>query len=236
LQDWQQAQSDLMSAETALNAVRNRLQIFGKSAADIDKLQSSQTMNPVATLTSPIAGVVVDRQLGPGQYLQSGGSPVFTIADPRSVWLLANVRESDAGLVKPGQSVEVRVLAYPKRTFQARVTFVAAVVDPLTHRLPVRAEIENRDLALKPEMFANFRILTSDATESPAVPEAAVVYEGEAAHVWVVADGNLLTYRAIRPGRSNDGLVEVLDGLKAGERIVTKGGLFIDQAAVPASS
>jgi cobalt-zinc-cadmium efflux system membrane fusion protein len=236
LQDWQQAQADLAAAETAQNAVRNRLQIFGKSEADIAKLESLQTMNPSATIMAPIAGVVVDRQVGPGQYLQAGGTPVFTIADPSSVWLLANVRESDAGLVKLGQPVEVRVLAYPKRVFKARVTYVAAVVDPATHRLPVRAEIDNRDLALKPEMFASFRILTSDATESPAVPEAAVVYEGASAHVWVVAGDGLLSYRAIRTGRSNDGLVEVLDGLKAGERIVTKGGLFIDQAAVPASS
>lgn len=236
LQDWQQTQADLTAAETALNSVRGRLRIFGKSPADIARLEASQTMSPVATLTAPIAGVVVDRQVGPGQYLQSGGTPVFTIADPSSVWLLANVRETDAGLVKPGQSVEVHVLAYPKRAFTARVSYVAALVDPVTHRLPVRAEMDNRDGALKPEMFANFRILTSEATESPSVPEAAVVYEGEAAHVWVVAADGMLIYRAIRPGRSNDGLVEVLDGLKSGERVVTKGGLFIDQAAVPASS
>ncbi|MGO9931379.1 MAG: efflux RND transporter periplasmic adaptor subunit [Steroidobacteraceae bacterium] len=236
LQDWQQAQADLAAADTALNAVRNRLQIFGKSAADIAQLETLQTMNPVATISAPIAGVVVDRQVGPGQYLQAGGAPVFTIADPSSVWLLANVRESDAGLVRLGQPVEVRVLAYPKRVFKARLTYVAAVVDPATHRLPVRAEIDNRDLALKPEMFATFRILTSGATESPAVPQGAVVYEGAAAHVWVVAADGLLELRAIRTGRSNDGLVEVLDGLKAGERIVTKGGLFIDQAAAPASS
>jgi len=236
LQDWQQAQADLAAAETALNSVRNRLRIFGKSPADIAKLEGSQTMSPAATLTAPIAGVVVDRQVGLGQYLQSGGAPVFTIADPSSVWLLANVRETDAGLVKPGQSVEVHVPAYPKRAFTARVSYVAALLDPVTHRLPVRAEMDNRDGALKLEMFANFRILTSDATESPSVPEAAVVYEGEAAHVWVVAADGLLIYRAIRPGRSNDGLVEVLDGLQSGERVVTKGGLFIDQAAVPASS
>src|SRR5271157_556417 len=185
LQDWQQAQADLASAETALNAVRNRLQIFGKTEVDIANLESLQAMNPVATIVAPIAGVVVDRQVGPGQYLQAGGTPVFTIADPSSVWLLANVREADSGSVKLGQPVEVRVLAYPKRIFKARVTYVAAVVDPVTHRLTVRAEIDNRDLALKPEMFANFRILTSDATESPAVPAAAVVYEGDTAHVWV---------------------------------------------------
>jgi cobalt-zinc-cadmium efflux system membrane fusion protein len=236
LQDWQQSQSDLTAAETALNSVRNRLQILGRSPAEIAALETSRSMNPTATLTAPIAGVVVDRQVGPGQYLQAGGAPVFTIADPSRVWLLANVRETDAGLVRLGQSVEVRVLAYPNRVFRARVTFVSAVVDAVTHRLPVRAEIDNRDAALKPEMFANFRILTSDATESPAVPAAAVIFEGEAAHVWVVAGDALLELRAIHAGRSNDGLVEVLDGLKPGERVVTKGGLFIDQAAASGSS
>ena len=236
LQDWQQSQTDLTAAETALNSVRNRLQILGRSPADIAALETSRSMNPTATLTAPIAGVVVDRQVGPGQYLQAGGAPVFTIADPSRVWLLANVRETDAGLVRLGQSVEVRVLAYPNRVFRARVTFVSAVVDPVTHRLPVRAEIDNRDAALKPEMFANFRILTSDATESPAVPAAAVIFEGEAAHVWVVAGDALLELRAIHAGRSNGGLVEVLDGLKPGERIVTKGGLFIDQAAASGTS
>ena len=181
--------------------------------------------------------MVVDRQLGPGQYLQAGGgTPVFTIADPTSVWLLANVRESDAGLVRLGQAVEVHVLAYAKRAFKARVTYVAALVDPVTHRLPVRAVIENLDGALKPEMFANFRILTSDSSDAPAVPASAVVYEGELAHVWVLSGDGLLAYRSIRTGRDNDGLVEVLDGLKPGERIVTKGGLFIDQVAVPGST
>jgi cobalt-zinc-cadmium efflux system membrane fusion protein len=237
LQDWQQAQADLTAAETALNSVRNRLKILGKSDPNIDALEASHTMSPTATIVAPIGGVVVDRQVGPGQYLQAGGAtPVFTIADPTSVWLLANVRESDAALVRLGQAVEVRVLAYPKRAFKAHVSYVAAVVDPITHRLPVRAVIENLDGALKPEMFANFRILTSDASDAPAVPEAAVVYEGELAHVWVLSGDGLLAYRPIRTGRNNDGLVEVLDGLKPGERVVTKGGLFIDQVAVPAST
>ncbi len=235
LQDWQQAQSDLSAAETALNSARNRLQILGQSQTQIAALETAPSINPVAIIAAPLSGVVVDRQIGPGQYLQSGGSPVFTIADPSSVWLIANVRESDAGLVKVGQSMIVRVPAYPNREFAAHVTHVAALMDPVTHRLPVRAEIDNRDGALKPEMFANFRIVTSAASESPGVPQAAVVYEGDSAHVWVV-DGDLLSYRAVRTGRTNDALVEVLDGLKVGERIVTKGGLFIDQAAVPATT
>jgi cobalt-zinc-cadmium efflux system membrane fusion protein len=237
LQDWQSAQNDLTAAETALSAARNRLTILGKSAAEIAALESNRTISAMATLSAPIAGVVVDRQVGPGQYVQAGAAtPQFTIADTSSVWLLANVRETDAAVVKLGQSVEVHVPAYPNRIFKARLTYVSAVVDPVTHRLPVRAEIGNRDAALKPEMFANFRILTSDASESPAVPQSAVVYEGAAAHVWVVAADGLLSLRSISTGRSNDGLIEVLEGLKPGENVVTKGGLFIDQAAVPASS
>ena len=237
LQDWQAAQTDLTAAEAALSAVRNRLSILGKSPTEIAALEKNQTISPVATLSAPIAGVVVDRQVGPGQYVQSGGAtPQFTIADISSVWLLANVRETDAARVKLGQSVEVHVPAYPDRVFKARLTYVSAVVDPVTHRLPVRAEIGNRDGALKPEMFANFRILTSEASESPAVPQSAVLYEGAAAHVWVVAGDGLLSLRSIRTGRSNDGLIEVLEGLKPGENVVTKGGLFIDQAAAPATT
>ncbi len=236
LQDWQSAQADLTAAEAAAHAVRNRLKILGQSDAQIDALAEAHTIDAVAPITAPIAGVVVDRQVGPGQYVQAGGgTPVFTIADPTNVWLLANVREADSGSVQLGQVMEVHVAAYPKRTFVARITYIAAIIDSVTHRLPVRAEIDNRDRALKPEMFANFRIQTSSASQSPAIPEAAAVYEGEAAHVWVLQGDGLLAYRAIRTGRTNDGLVEVQDGLKAGERIVTKGGLFIDQAAVPGS-
>jgi membrane fusion protein, heavy metal efflux system len=236
LQDWQQAQADLAAAETALNSVRNRLRVFDKSDREIAGLESAESIGPNAVLSAPLAGVVVDKQIGPGQYLQAGGAPVFTIADLSSVWLLANVRESDAGLVKPGQTLEVSVQAYPTRTFRARITYVAAAIDPNTHRLPVRAELDNRDGALKPEMFAAFRILTSSATEAAAIPDPAVVYEGDAAHVWVVVSGGLIMYRAVHTGRHSDGLIEVLDGLKAGESVVTRGALFIDQAATPASS
>jgi cobalt-zinc-cadmium efflux system membrane fusion protein len=237
LQDWQQSQAALASAEAAIAAVRNRLRILGLSDAAIEALQASHAAGPAAAITAPITGVVVDRQVGPGQFLQAGGgTPVFTIADPATVWLLAYVRETDAGQVRTGQMVEVHVPAYPRRTFTARVTYVAALVDPVTHRIPVRAEIDNADRALKPEMFASFKILTSGEATSPGVPAAAVVYEGDSAHVWVLSADGLLSYRAIQTGRTNDGLVEVLQGLKVGENVVIRGGLFIDQAATPAAS
>jgi len=232
LADWQQSQAELATAETTLASVRSRLRILGYSDAQVAELEHSNHFDPTTNILAPIRGVIVDRQVGPGQYVQAGAStPAFTIADLSSVWLIANVREADASHVQRGQNVEVHVLAYPDRTFTARVIYVAPTIDPNTHRLTVRAVIDNADSALKPEMFANFRIVTSEGAESPAVPESAVVYEGASAHVWVLQSGNAIAIRPIRVGRSNDGYVEVLDGLKSGERVVTKGSLFIDRAA-----
>jgi cobalt-zinc-cadmium efflux system membrane fusion protein len=230
--DWQQAQADLSAAETTLQSVRNRLRILGYSDQAIDALTSERHAGPVAQILAPISGVIVDRQVGPGQYAQAGAStPVFTIADMSSVWMIGNVREADAAHIQRGQTVEVGVLAYPDRTFTARVIYIAPTIDPNTPRLTVRAVIDNADGALKPEMFATFRILTSEGAQAPAVPASAVVYEGDTAHVWVLQSADALAIRPIRAGRDNEGFVEVLDGLKPGERVVTRGSLFIDRSA-----
>lgn len=232
LADWQQSQADLATAETSLASVHSRLRILGYSEAQVVDLEHTDHFDPTTNILAPIRGVIVDRQIGPGQYAQAAASTaVFTIADLSTVWLIANVREADAGRVQRGQEVEVHVLAYPDRPFTARVIYVAPMIDPNTHRLAVRAVIDNADGALKPEMFANFRILTSEDAQSPGVPESAVVYEGSSAHVWVLRSGNAIAIRPIRVGRANDGYVEVLDGLQSGERVITKGSLFIDRAA-----
>ncbi|HEY6482660.1 MAG TPA: efflux RND transporter periplasmic adaptor subunit [Steroidobacteraceae bacterium] len=234
LQDWQQAQAELAAAGNALSSVRNRLRILGQSAAQIAALEQQQTPNPITNVVAPIDGIVTDRQVGPGQYLQAGSSTaVYTIGNLSSVWLVADVREVDAPLIEVGQEVQVRVLALPGKIFHAKLASVGATVDPVTRRVPVRATLENPTGKLKPEMFASFSIITSPDTTAPAVPEEAVVREGVAAHVWVVRADNGLVLRAIRTGRIHDGMVEVLGGLKSGERIVTRGSLFIDRAAQP---
>jgi cobalt-zinc-cadmium efflux system membrane fusion protein len=234
LQDWQQAQADLAAAETAFASARNRLRIFGKSDEEIAAIENAKKPDASTHVVAPIGGVITDRQVGPGQYIQAGSStPVYTIGDLSTVWLVADVRETDAPLIERGQLVEVRVLALPGQVFKATLTAIGAAVDPVTHRVPVRATIANTEGKLKPQMFASFSIITSGESQAPAVPEQAVVREGDQARVWVVQQSNTVTLRSIRTGRSNDGMVEVLDGLKAGERVVTRGSLFIDRAARP---
>jgi cobalt-zinc-cadmium efflux system membrane fusion protein len=235
LKDWQQSQVDLATAEAALAAVRNRLRIFGKTDQEISDLEQGQkvpVMNPESIVAAPISGTVVQRQVGLGQYIQAGSSnPVFSIGDLSKVWLIANVREIDGSLVHVGDAVEVRVLAFPGRMFKAKVSYVAPSMDPSTHRLVVRADVDNRDSLLKPQMFANFTILTGADVAAPGVPKSAIVYEGETARVWIATPEGGLAPRQIQTGRTNGDMVEVASGLKPGEKIVVSGALFIDRAA-----
>jgi len=226
--DWRQAQADLIAAQNTLRSAEST------HAAALERrriLGGGEAASPEGLVRAPIAGTVVQRQVGAGQYLTAGSNAVFSIGDLSRVWLIANVRETDAPYVRMGEPVEVNVLAYPGRVFRARITWIAPSLDPATRRLPVRAEIANADGALKPLMFATFAIVTGDEAAAPAVPQTAVIYEGAAARVWVAqADGSVAA-RQIEPGRSQDGWLEVPHGLAAGERVVSSGTLFIDRAA-----
>jgi membrane fusion protein, heavy metal efflux system len=245
LKDWQQSQLDLATAQGGMNgasialaAVRNRLRIFGKSDKDIDQIEATPDLLHLEADTvvgAPIAGTVVQRQIGLGQNIVSASSgastPVFLIGDLSKVWLIANAREEDAAYLHKGDPVEVVVFAYPDRVFKAKLTYVASSIDPTTHRLSVRAEVENPKGELKPEMFASFRIITGEDAAAPAVPESAVVYEGDTAHIWVADDkAKTLEIRPIEVGRERHGMVEALNGLKPGDKIVTSGAVFIDRA------
>jgi membrane fusion protein, heavy metal efflux system len=244
LKDWQQAQTDFVTAQNtvrsddiALAAVRNRLRILGKADKEIASLeaQPTQKLDPVTIVPAPIGGTITQRQIGLGQYINStatgASNPVYTIGNLSTVWLIANVREADAPLMRIGQAVEVHVLAFPGRVFKAKISWVAPSIDPNTHRLSVRADVENPEGALKPGMFANFSIITGDPETAPAVPQSAIVYEGDTARVWVAGDDGTIAVRSVRTGPSLDGMVEILAGLSPGEKIVTSGALFIDRAA-----
>src|ERR1700732_4306457 len=147
LKDWQQsqndlttAQNDMRSAETALEAVHNRLRILGRSEEQISAFQKTRQISADTPINSPIAGTVVARKVGPGQFISAGASdPVFVIGDLSSVWLTAFVRESEAADVRLGQEIDYTVLALPGRAFKARIDYVAAAIDPTTRRLLVRA-------------------------------------------------------------------------------------------------
>ncbi len=239
LKDWQQAQADLTTAqndlraaETALEAAHNRLRILGRTEEQISTFQQTRQISAETPIPSPIGGTVVQRKVGPGQFISSGSSdPVFVIGDLSTVWLTAFVRESEAADVRIGQDISFGVLALPGRVFKAKIDYVAAAIDPGTRRLLVRATIDNKEGLFKPEMFANVTIYAGQDHKSVGVPKQALIYEGEHVRLWVAHDDKSIELREIQPGLTNGDLVEVRSNLKAGEKVVTKGSLFIDRAA-----
>ena len=239
LKDWQQsqndlttAQNDMRSSETALEAAHNRLRILGRSEEQIAAFQQTRQMSADTPIYSPIAGTVIQRKVGPGQFISSGASdPVFVIGDLSTVWLTAFVRETEASGVAVGQEIGFSLLALPDSSFKARINYVSAAIDPSTRRLLVRATIDNKDGLFKPEMFANVTIYAGGDHPSVGVPKQALIYEGDRVRLWVVHDDKSIELRQIETGLTNGDLVEARTNLKAGEKIVTRGSLFIDRAA-----
>jgi membrane fusion protein, heavy metal efflux system len=227
------AENDLRQAEVTLEAARNRLRILGKTDREITQFQDKGTIDPATAIYAPIDGTIVQRKVGPGQYVGSGASdPVFIIGDLSTVWVVAYVRETVAPTVHIGQAMYFTTLAYPDRAFPANISYVGTALDPTTRRLLVRATVHNPVGLLKPEMFASVKILTGEADAALAVPRDAIIYEGDVARAWAVRDDSkAIELRQITVGQTSGNMVEVLEGLAPNDRVITKGSLFIDRVA-----
>jgi cobalt-zinc-cadmium efflux system membrane fusion protein len=223
------AENDVRSADTTLEAARARLRIVGRTEAEIAQLEQTGALNRVTTITAPIDGTVVSRKVGPGQHVKAdSGEALYIIADLSTMWLKAQIFEQDIAQVRIGQEIEARVSAVPNRVFKARINAINSASDLTTRRVIVRAEIENADGLLKAEMFAMFRISIEEAVAAAAVPTDAVIREGDIATVWVETEPMLFKRRVVDIGTQQDGLTQIRKGLGAGELVVARGAIFVD--------
>jgi cobalt-zinc-cadmium efflux system membrane fusion protein len=234
LKDYRQAQSDLVTARSAAATADSAA---ATARSQLALLGGARPSGALATYTAPVSGVVVARNVAPGQFVGAGGDkPLLTIADLSTVWLVAQLAESEAGAVKLGDPVVVTTPAYPGRQFRATIDNIAAALDPATHRLPVRASVANPGDMLKPQMFASFAIQRVARGARPVagvlVPSQAVIHEGDGARVWVSLGHGLLRAQPVTVADSADGTDTITAGLKPGDRIVTAGALFVNQAGI----
>ncbi|HUF51828.1 MAG TPA: efflux RND transporter periplasmic adaptor subunit [Longimicrobiales bacterium] len=217
-----------MPAGTAnlVRAARQRLRLWDISEAQIEEILKSGRARRTLTLHAPVSGIVVEKNVLAGQAVQAG-QPLFTIADLSEVWVEAELREMDAGLVREGDPATVELSAAPGRLLRGRVEYVYPTLQQQARTLKARIAIPNPDGRLKPGMFATVRV-SAPGRLALTVPLAAVVRTGERQIVFVEMGPGRILPQEVEIGRVAGGQAEVLSGLEPGQRVVTSAQFLLD--------
>jgi membrane fusion protein, heavy metal efflux system len=225
----EQATSDQQTADGALKAAVDAVRVFGKTDAEIDQMIASRKIDPALVVRSPIAGRITSYNAPPGLMVQPGNPPApYTVAVLSVKWMLAEVTESDIALFQLGQAVQVKVMAFPTRVFKGKISKIYPMVDPNTHRETIRSEIEDPKNELRPGMLANFLIRVEGPVAGIAIPANGVVREPDGTMTaWVTTDRRHFEQRVIKTGMRKDDRVQILNGLRRGELVVTDGAVFL---------
>ncbi len=189
-------------------------------------LETPELLGRPLELKAPIDGVIIDRRATVGE-LVSKEKEIYVISDPNDLWVIAEVKERDIGLVQVGQKATFFVIAYPGEIFRGQVVRLGNQVETASRTLEVRIEAANADGRLKAGMFADVEIVTTTLRDVVVIPDHAVQTEEDKQIVFVALDGNRFEKRVVQLGRAQRGRTQVIAGVKAGERLVTQGGFVL---------
>ena len=229
LKELEQNTADQNAAEASLKAAREGVRIFGKTTADIQRIETERKLDAVLVVNSPISGQVVTRNAQPGLLVQPGNNPApYVVADVLNKWLIINASEEDSTKLHAGQELDVKVPVLPQESFKGRIKVVGSIVDPNTRTVLVRADISDPKRILRSGMYATYLVKGDKVVKGLGVPEDAVVREGDGTmSVWVTEDGRHWVSRTVTLGLKSNGLVQVTSGLEEGEKIATTGAIFL---------
>jgi membrane fusion protein, heavy metal efflux system len=217
--DYQQAEADARMSQADLQSAREQVRVFG-----MDPDQASSQL----LVSAPRAGVVLEVGAAPGEFSQAlaSSAPLCTIADISTLWAVGDVYEKDLAAARSGEPAQVTLDAYPGQTWAGRVSIVGSAVDPVTRTLRVRVVLPNPEGHIKPGMFGSIRLLRS-SQQGLLVPPSAVIREGNDVFIFVARGNGRFERRSVTLGRSVDGSLEILSGVKPGETVVSQGALFL---------
>jgi membrane fusion protein, copper/silver efflux system len=225
------AQADAMASDNAkaiAAAALSRLKNWDISADQLARLQRTGTATRTLTLSAPLGGIVMEKTALQGLHF-SAGDMLYRIVDLSTVWLLADIFEQDLAQIRPGETAQISVRAYPGRAFEGRVAFIYPTLNRETRTAKVRIEVPNPDLQLKTDMYATVEIAAPvDSIAVLTVPDSAVLDTGTRQTVLVDRGEGRFEPRAIKPGARAGGYVAVLEGLREGEKVVTSANFLID--------
>ena len=219
--------SDLLGdARITQQAAANRMRNLGAGDGDIKAIETTGKTQNNLVMRSPLKGVVVKRNVEPGSALSSG-DVIATLADPKQLWFLGNVFEQDFRLIKPGQKMVLQVEAYPDKEFVAYANYVAPTIDPQTRALLIRADIENNDDLLRPDMYASAK-LTTGMADAIVVPQTAVVRIREMRYVIVKAGDEVYRRLPVKGYDLNSKAFAITEGVEPGSRVLAEGAVLLN--------
>jgi cobalt-zinc-cadmium efflux system membrane fusion protein len=230
-QDLEQAQTDAASAVADRDAALDQLRAVGVDSQTIDAIRQNRPIQiPQGVITAPLPGTVVERLITPGQLLQAGQTPSFTVARLETMWVMANVFEQDLPNVAVGDPADVQQTD-GARTFHGRVDYVGALVEPDTRATAVRILTDNPGAGLKKDMYVRVAIHSRHARHGVLVPTSAVLRDAQnLPFVFLVRPDSSFERRTVGIGSRVDDRFEIISGLAAGDQVVTEGGLFLQFA------
>lgn len=212
----------VMAAESA-----RILRDYGIPDSTLDEIRRTGRGTRSITVFAPRDGVVLDKPAIEGMHFNTG-DPLFKIVDLSTVWLIADIQEQDLGTIRQGAPVQIGFTAYPGRTFSGKVDFIYPTVDPATRTGKLRIVVPNLDGALRDSMYATVSIGTQSAGRVLAVPDSAVIDSGTRQVVFIDHGQGRFEPREVKVGKRGNGEVQIIDGVKAGERVVTSANFLID--------
>jgi cobalt-zinc-cadmium efflux system membrane fusion protein len=229
--EYKNALASINSQKAEIAKIEEKLHRFGLTDADLEKLNTPMHTQyhreaSHSVLRAPFEGIVTKYDVAEGEVVDSERE-LFTIADLSTVWAQADVYEKDIASIHEGQEVKVLVDAYPGEAFTGKITYVSDVLDPKTRTAKVRCEVPNPQGRLKLEMFATIQIPTPMGREAVMIPMAAIQQMDDKPVVFVKTGDTEFQKREVDLGAQSDGWVEIKNGVKAGEAVVTQGSFYL---------
>jgi Cu(I)/Ag(I) efflux system membrane fusion protein len=214
------------SQQSLMDSAKRRLILWDITEGQIKKLEKTGKAKIEMTINAPLNGIVLDKMVLAGAYITPGMN-LYKIADLSTVWIFADIYEYEVPLVKIGQQAQVTLPYSLGKALRATVSFINPVLDPLTRTVKVRIAVQNPGLVLKPDMFVNVEIMTSSRPRL-VIPRSAVLDSGTRQIVYVETEPGVFEMRKVTLGVRGENEVEVLKGIKKGERVVTSGNFLLD--------
>jgi len=226
LAELQRREAAMKTARAETREARNRLELLGVPRQEVERLDREDTIKADVLLRAPFDGRVIMRNITRGEVVEAQ-QKLFTVADLSDVWVVGNVPEKDVQFIRKDQKVDVIVSAYPHAIVPGTITYIGDVLDPATRTMRLRVTVLNPDRLLQPEMFAAVRVYASPTPDALTVPLAAVQNGPTGKMVFVQRGTNDFEVRTVKVGSEQGEVVTVLEGVSAGEQVVTKGSFVL---------